>query len=284
MNSFESLVSDCFYYATLRFYLIIMALQVMLYKISVHGISDIGLVRQNNEDFWNHLLEDQFFVLADGMGGHQAGEVASREAVNQLCMRFKEKSSSFNKSLPLCTQQIVEAIQEVNYAIYRMGRENDSLKGMGTTLCCVFLHGDGIVFGHVGDSRIYRFRNNHLEQITQDHSLLRELIDLGQLNEQQANEFAYKNIITKAIGTEPFVEPTVSSDSIQVGDIIVMCTDGLSDLLTKKEMQRIIAETPEEDVAKKLVKAAKCKGGYDNITVVIIKIQDKYEPTDLSGL
>lgn len=259
-----------------------MAFQVMLYKISVYGISDVGLVRKNNEDFWTHLLEDQFFVLADGMGGHQAGEVAAREAANHLCQLFKERLSFSDKSLAAATQVITQAIQEVNYNIYRMGCENEGFKGMGTTLCCIYLHPEGAIIGHVGDSRIYRFQEARLEQLTQDHSLLRELIEMGQLNERQAEEFVYKNIITKAIGTEPYVEPTVRYYPIQVGDILLMCTDGLTDLLSHQDIQRIIARTAEKDVVKQLIKAAKERGGYDNITVVMVKIQDKYESADLS--
>jgi protein phosphatase len=259
-----------------------MALQEMFYKILVYGISDVGLVRQNNEDFWGQVLEDQFFVLADGMGGHQAGEVASKEAVSQLCVKFKNRSFACQRDIKACSKMIKEAIQEVNYNIYKMGKEREELKGMGTTLCCVCIHSEGIVFSHVGDSRIYRFRANRLKQITQDHSLLRELIELGQLSEHQANEFAYKNIITKAIGTEPFVEPTLQIDTIEEGDVILMCTDGLSDLLTIQDLQRTISETPEEELTKKLVKMAKLRGGHDNITAVVIKIQGKYESADLS--
>jgi protein phosphatase len=257
-----------------------MAFPVMLYKISAYGISDVGLVRQNNEDFWMQLKEDLFFALADGMGGHLAGEVASKKAVESLCLLFKEKFSQSDQSLKSSKALISDSIEEINRAVYRMGRENEELRGMGTTLCCVFLHSEGIIVGHVGDSRVYRLRGGQLKQLTQDHSLLRELIELGQLNELQAKEFAYKNIITKAIGTEPSVEPTVIVSDIHAKDIILMCTDGLTDLLTHQEIQKIISETPAMDVPKKLVKAAKQKGGYDNITVVVIDIHDILPATE----
>ncbi|CAF23444.1 Stp1/IreP family PP2C-type Ser/Thr phosphatase [Candidatus Protochlamydia amoebophila] len=259
-----------------------MALQAMFYKTLVYGISDVGLVRQNNEDSWGQILEDHFFVLADGMGGHRAGEVASKEAVSQLCAKFKEKFSRCSKDIKSSFEMIKESIQEVNYNIYKMGREQEILRGMGTTLCCVCLHSEGVIFGHVGDSRIYRLRDNNLKQITQDHSLLRELIELGQLSEHQACEFAYKNIITKAIGTGPFVEPSLKIDSIEVGDVILMCTDGLSDLLSIQDIQQILSDTPDDEVTKKLVKVAKSRGGHDNITVVVIKVQGKYESASLS--
>ncbi len=254
-----------------------MACQVMLYKVSVYGISDIGLVRHNNEDFWKQLLDEQFFVLADGMGGHKAGEVASKECANYLCALFRQSFSSSLPSLVLTQERLSEMIQQVNLMIYQMGRENPGLKGMGTTLCCLLFHPEGLIYGHVGDSRIYRFRAHQLEQITQDHSLLRELIELGQLSEQQAEDFLYKNIITKAVGTEPFVKPTIKHTSVEVGDVFLMCTDGLTDLVNHEDIQTILQEAPEQEIAKQLVKRAKQKGGYDNITVVVVKVHNKYE-------
>lgn len=254
-----------------------MAFQAMLYQVSVYSVSDIGLIRQNNEDSWKLLKDPQFFVLADGMGGHQAGEIASRETVDQLCTLFQKRFDSSNKDLAQAEQLIKEIIQEVNGAIYYMGREDTELRGMGTTLCCVLIHSEGLIYGHVGDSRIYRFRHGQLEQLTQDHSLLRELIDLGQLSEQQAEDFLYKNIITKAIGTESTVEPDVMHTSLELGDMILMCSDGLSDLVSFEEIQDILDQNPEEEITKLLVKKAKQKGGYDNITVILVKIRDKYE-------
>jgi serine/threonine protein phosphatase PrpC len=258
-----------------------MALHLMLYKTVVYGVTDIGLVRQNNEDFWCHLPDLHFFALADGMGGHQAGEIASREVATSIC-HYVQENSLASETLQKAREMLVEAIRQANERIYRMGHGNAELKGMGTTLCCFFLHPKGLIYAHVGDSRIYRLRKGTLEQLTHDHSLMRELIELGQLNEQQVDEFQYKNIITKAIGTEPRVEPTVQEDTIQNGDIIMMCSDGLTDLLTDQELQHIITLYPENEIASILVKTAVVKGGYDNVTVVIVKIEDKRASTDLS--
>lgn len=259
-----------------------MAFQVMLYQVLVYCISDTGFVRQNNEDSYKLLKEENFFVLADGMGGHQAGEIASREAVERICALFQQHLDVM-KDLQVAKQMLVHLIQEVNIAIFHMGYENVGLRGMGTTLCCVFLHPEGLIYVHVGDSRIYRFRAGHLTQLTRDHSLLRELIDLGQLNEEQAEDFLYKNIITKAIGTEPFVEPSVESTSLESGDLILMCTDGLSDLVSFEEIQNVMRENPVKEVAHLLVEKAKRQGGYDNISVIVIKVQDKHG-SNLSGL
>lgn len=255
-----------------------MAFQVMLYQISVQCISDVGLIRQNNEDSWKVLKDELFFVLADGMGGHQAGEVASKATVEHLCHLFHQHSNLFHIEINLAKKLLKEMIQEVNAVVYRLGRENPNLRGMGTTLCCIFLHPVGLIYGHVGDSRIYRFRHSKLEQLTHDHSLLRELIELGQLSEQQAEEFLYKNIITKAIGTEPAVEPTIANCSIEAGDILMMCTDGLSDLVPLEVMQNIIAHHSEEEATRLLISKAKESGGHDNITVILVKIQGKNAP------
>lgn len=251
-----------------------MAMQVMFYQVSVHCLSDVGLIRHNNEDAWKILKEDQFYVLADGMGGHQAGEVASKETVEQLCYLFQNRADS-RQDLANIQDLIRSLIQEVNGSVYRMSREQPELRGMGTTLCCIYLHPEGLIYGHVGDSRIYRLRNGKLELLTQDHSLLRELIQLGQLSEQQAQDFLYKNIITKAIGTEPVVEPSVTNSSIEPGDMILMCSDGLSDMLSFNEIQEIIAQSPDEEIAQLLVDKAKQKGGNDNITVILVKILNK---------
>lgn len=254
-----------------------MAFQVMLYQISVHCISDIGLIRHNNEDYWKSLKDEQFFVLADGMGGHQAGEVASKSAVENLCQLFQEHYFSLCQvDINQAKQSLKEMIREVNGAVYRLGKENPHLRGMGTTLCIIFLHPAGVIYGHVGDSRIYRLRQGKLEQITQDHSLLRELIELGQLSEQQAEDFLYKNIITKAIGTEPSVEPALADTPVEEGDLFMMCSDGLSDLVSLADMQEIISRNTEEKAARLLVENAKAHGGYDNITVFLLKVQGKH--------
>lgn len=259
-----------------------MVLYTMPYNVSVYGLSDIGLVRHNNEDVWAQLPREQFFTLADGMGGHQAGEVAAREAVNHLCLFFREKFEQTDRSLKEAKRIIYEAIQSANHEVYELGLKHEELKGMGTTLCCLFLHDQGVIYGHVGDSRIYRLRGKELTQLTRDDSLLCELMELGQLNQRQLDAFIYKNIITKAVGTEPFIEPTVQIGRLLAEDIFLMCTDGLTDLLSHEEIRQIMLNSLDEDMAKPLVKAAKQKGGYDNITVIVVKVQEKHGASHLS--
>lgn len=254
------------------------------YQVLTVGLSDTGLVRQNNEDVWAQLPSIGLYLLADGMGGHQAGEIAARETVSSLCKVLKKKLVPSKKYLFADMQDLLKrAIVHVNGLVYKMGRAKHELRGMGTTLCCLLFHEEGLIFGHVGDSRIYRLRNDHFEQLTKDHSLLRDLVDQGQLNDSQATDFLYKNIITKAIGTEPKVEPTVKSSPIQIGDIYLMCTDGLSDLLSAKEIATILKESISKEAAvDTLVKRANAEGGKDNITVVIAKIIGLNDSKDLS--
>lgn len=246
------------------------------YKVLAVGLTDIGLVRQNNEDVWAAQPSIGLFVLADGMGGHQAGEVAARETATSLCRVLKKKMTpSKNYSFADLQVLLKRAIVHVNNLVYKMGRAQDELRGMGTTLCCLLFHAEGLIFAHVGDSRIYRLRNGEFEQLTKDHSLLRDLVDQGQLNDSQATDFLYKNIITKAIGTEPRVDPSVKCTSVLAEDIYLMCSDGLSDLLPASEIAEILRQaTSKEQAAKKLISRANEEGGRDNITVVIAKIKD----------
>ena len=149
-------------------------------RISSYGGTDIGLVRQNNEDVWAQLPSIGLYLLADGMGGHQAGEVAATETVNALARIFKKRKANgeLAAQTPDETLSLLKrAIIYVNGRVYKMGRAQEDLKGMGTTLCCLLFLDEHLIFAHVGDSRIYRLRENHLEQLTKDHSLLCDLVD-----------------------------------------------------------------------------------------------------------
>lgn len=253
-----------------------MALRLVSTKLVAYGLTDAGLVRQNNEDVWGSLPEHHLYVLADGMGGHQSGEVAAKEAVHILCSDLRKiLDQEIIRTLDVdgIMRIIKDAIIHTNRAVFDLGLSHELLKGMGTTLCCLYFHDDFVVHAHVGDSRIYRMRHQKIEQLTQDHSLLRELIDLGRLKEHEKKDFLYKNIITKAIGTEADVQPTVNISMIHPGDVYLLCSDGLSDLLTREEIEIILNQplTVEEKV-RSLIHSAKRKGGYDNITVILIEV------------
>ncbi len=253
------------------------------YTIQACGRSDVGLVRDNNEDAWKVELQNNVFILADGMGGHSAGEIAAHTAVEHYTDLVKEKLSIETKADLMQAAKIMrELIREVNHAVHRMGRSDSDLRGMGTTLVVSYFHQEGMIYGHVGDSRLYLMRRKKLRQLTEDHSLVQELIELGELSEKRARDYSHRNIITKAIGTEPYVDPSVHQVEVKSGDLILMCSDGLTDLLTDEEIEAIVASSQTiEKKAETLIQEAKRRGGHDNITVILMKIQAAHEKADL---
>jgi protein phosphatase len=249
-------------------------------RLKTFGLSDIGLTRPNNEDVWVSLPEIGFFALADGMGGHQAGEVAAKEALDHLCYSAKEIKSVD------CVELMIElktAIQKANEWVYRLGKKSESLNGMGTTLCCLIWNRDTIVYAHVGDSRIYRLRGQKLELLTRDHSLLAKWLATGKLAEDCETPFPYKNVITRAIGTAARTKPEIAASVHVPGDLYFLCTDGLSDVLSLEEIEIILNQSPDlELAAQRLIERAKIKGSSDNMTLLIIQSEIENGP-DLPG-
>lgn len=250
-----------------------MATRTLPYHISTFGISDIGLVRQNNEDYWAEIPKINFYVLADGMGGHRAGEIAAQQAVNHLCDLVKEAFSNNSFTYEESKGIIQYSIEQTNEIVYRLSQQYEAWHGMGTTICCLYFHMKGVIIGHVGDSRIYRFRDNEITQLTRDDSLLRDLLDHGKIRENDTSDFAFKNIITKAVGTEPLLEPSVYAEDVRDQDLYLMCSDGLSDMLSQNEIKEVLVDA--EDIKKagyRLISKAKQKGGFDNVTIVLLRV------------
>lgn len=245
----------------------------------VHGRSDIGLVRENNEDAWYADSDTHFYVLCDGMGGHSAGEVAAQEAIGAICKSARKVLGGEQaEDLAERSEQIRDLIQEANHSVYSLAQKDRELKGMGTTLCCVHLQGRGMVVGHVGDSRVYLFRDQALTQLTDDHSLVAELLELGELNQRQARDCTYRNIITRAIGQDPTVEASIHVYDLFPGDEILLCSDGLSDMLDTSEIEKILnSEESVENSIDRLVQAANQNGGHDNITAILLKLTESHE-------
>lgn len=258
----------------------------MTFKLKTASISDIGLVRQNNEDVCAEVPECRFFVVADGMGGHQAGEVAAHTAVDTLIDIVKKGKANhiFQGPLSDAFNFLRHAIEEVNRIVYEKGKSSSEYRGMGTTICFILFHDQGVIYGHVGDSRIYRLRDHKLEPLTKDHSLIRELVEHGQLSERQVSDYyIYKNIITKAIGTELIVEPTIKIAEAHPHDLFLLCTDGLSDLLTLGEIESILNfHTSLNHAAETLIQATKAHGAHDNVTVMLVKVSGDGEHKNIS--
>ena len=245
------------------------------------ALSDIGLTRCNNEDVWVALPEIGFFALADGMGGHQAGEVAAKEALEHLSHSVKQLKTR-NDPMELITE-LRSAIEKANLWVYQMGKESNTLSGMGTTLCCTVWTEEFVVYAHVGDSRVYRFRDSKLELLTRDHSLFAKWQSYGKLAEECETPFPYKNVITRAIGTSIKANPEIAISLRKPGDLYFLCTDGLSDVLTLDEMEKMMIQSKNIEVASKiLIEQAKIKGSSDNITVLIIESEPQ-NATDLPG-
>lgn len=249
-----------------------------LYDVISYGISDRGLVRKKNEDAWTCLPSHRFFAVADGMGGHKAGEVASKEAINHLTLSIRRIFSSSrreNSDLIDILTHLHLAIKETNYKVKELSEQHEQYNGMGTTLCCLLLHKQHLIFANVGDSRIYRYRKG-LHQLSEDHSLKNHLLKKGKLTEENKERYPYKNRLTKALGTHMSLTPDVSYTSAEPGDIFFLCSDGLTDYVEDQEIEKIVSQAkPLERIAEELVDAAKAKGGKDNITVVIIHVVEK---------
>jgi len=237
--------------------------------LETYGFSDIGTTRLTNEDVCLSL-GNFFHVLADGIGGHNAGEIAANTAVKQLC-----KAAKKNLSQPLSKKQIEQkikkAVQKTNYKIYKLGCNFTPYKGLGTTLCCLYFWLNFLIYTHLGDSRIYLLRNNSLRQLTQDHS------PLNKKNEQ------CKNIITQAVGIRKTVNPIIKTKKLHEGDVVVMCSDGLSKYVPNREIKNTIthSQTPKDSV-EQLINIAKKKGSNDNITVLMVKVKSIYEKPNIS--
>lgn len=258
-----------------------MVLRTMPYTLFAYGLSDIGLVRKNNEDVWASLPKHHLYVLADGMGGHQAGEVAAREAM-LFFVRHIQKSFDDEKNKVMAADAAAEIIRytllQTNHFVFELSKTHELLRGMGTTFVSLYFHEDAAIYAHVGDSRLYRYRNSVLEQLTEDHTLIRELIDCGQVSASYADDCTYKNIITRAIGTEPFVQPTVRIDRALPKDLYLLTSDGLTDLISNDEIRSILEEpyTVEEKV-RTLIAMGKRKGGHDNITCICVEVSEVHE-------
>ena len=230
-------------------------------------VSDIGMVRNLNEDYAKYLECNDFkiYVVADGMGGHNAGEVASKMAAEGIVNYVGENFSENTKDVVL-----KNAIEKVNKDIYFHSLKNDCLNGMGTTITACLITKDWIKIANVGDSSCFGITNNEVIKITKDHSLVQELVDSGSISENEAANHPKKNIITRAIGTSDKVNVDIFDIIENKYDKYVLCSDGLTNELTKEDIIKVINEEKDLSLAcERLVNIAKYKGGRDNITVLL---------------
>ena len=249
-------------------------------RIISSALTDVGRKRDHNEDNFYLHKEENLFLVADGMGGHSSGEVASKIVIDTIKEFFTRTSRDPEATWPYKMykdkkyeeNRLIVSIEEGNKRVYEHSKKvsKDPKRGMGTTITAVLFVEGGAYVAWVGDSRIYRIRNNKMEQISEDHSLLNEMIRKNDMTEEEIENFPHKNVILRAIGLKPRVEVDVKYLELEDGDIFLLCSDGLSGEVSDEEMEKIVVEASSLDEAtQKLIQAANKHGGKDNITVAL---------------
>ena len=235
--------------------------------------SDVGKAREINEDYFYISYPDdeiQLFILADGMGGYNGGEVASKLAVtsakNYILSNFEKNNSDKDTILDL----VKNSSQYANMVVYEKAKENPELSKMGTTLDICLIYQSKAFISHIGDSRIYRIRKDFMRKLTNDHSYVQQLIDEGKITKEESLKHPKKNMLMKALGCTPFIEPDAMIKGFIKEDVILMCSDGLTNMVSEERIKQIIKENPT-DATKLLVQEANDNGGNDNITAIIIR-------------
>jgi protein phosphatase len=254
-------------------------------KLHCVGQTDTGRVREHNEDMIAVDGDLGLAVLADGMGGYNAGEVASGIAVKTVFNLVREAIASQDLSVPdggtgLSRPTIIlrDAIQRANKIIYQTARTQTQCQGMGTTVVAALFYDNKITVAHVGDSRLYRMRGSEIEQVTLDHSLLQELVDRGFYSPEEAQRASNKNYVTRALGVETQVEVEMQEHAVHKGDVYLMCSDGLSDMIGDDDMVVTLNTFGNNlySVGQHLIQLANDNGGKDNISVVLAQVLDSF--------
>jgi protein phosphatase len=249
--------------------------------LQIVSVTDPGRVRSHNEDCVESRPEIGVVVLADGMGGYNAGEVASGMATSSIASGLQAswtpdvlRRLDRQGAMALSQSILQEQVKKANQAIYEAAMKDPACSGMGTTLVACLYFDNFLTVGHIGDSRLYRMRSDVLEQVTRDHSLLQEQIDSGLISKEDARSSHNKNLVTRALGIDPEVEAEIHSYDVQEGDMFLLCSDGLNDMIEDEEIQMtLIALRANLDLtAQQLVQSANDAGGRDNISVILVKV------------
>ncbi|AFK86731.1 MULTISPECIES: Stp1/IreP family PP2C-type Ser/Thr phosphatase [Thermoanaerobacterium] len=240
----------------------------------VYALTDKGNVRENNEDSYFISTDERIklFIVADGMGGCNGGEVASRYAIEVITKYFFSNYSSCNKNDNSIKKFIEDAVRSANSHVFNKSFSNIDLTGMGTTLTLLLIENKKFFIGHIGDSRAYLIRGDKLMQITEDHSYVEELVKLGRITHEEARNHPQKNIITRALGIDEEIEVDIFTGDVFENDVFLLCTDGLTNMLTDDLILKEFNSSESIDKAcDNLIKMAKQNGGFDNITIVAVK-------------
>jgi protein phosphatase len=254
-------------------------------RVQAVGLTDTGKVREHNEDSISWDGDIGLFVLADGMGGYNAGEVASGIAVKTIVNLVQEafagqELEGLDKTTGLHRPGIIlrDAIARANKIIHQTSKSQSQCEGMGTTVVSALFHDNRVALAHVGDSRMYRLRKETFEQLTMDHSLLQELVDRGFYSPEEAQRATNKNYVTRALGVEPTVDVEVHEYPVEPGDWLVLCSDGLTDMVEDEDIHLTISTFGGnlDTVARQLVQLANDSGGRDNISVVLVQVAEPF--------
>lgn len=249
-------------------------------RFDIGAATDVGCIRETNEDSYRLAPELNLFVLSDGIGGQAAGEIASQLAVDTVIAYCRE--SVTNSSAQLATprrsdlsataNQLADALRAANLAIFKAAANDSHLRGMGATVVAAWIQSSRLTFAHVGDSRIYLLRGGTFKQLTRDHSLIAEQVRMGLLTEEEAEGSKLQTILTRALGVEETVDVEAAEKTLSAGDTILMCSDGLSRLVSDEIIAQALQNSPNaQTCADRLVALARQAGGSDNITVIILR-------------
>jgi protein phosphatase len=251
-------------------------------RVRFAGDSNVGMKRAHNEDSFYLPESERLAIVADGMGGHASGEVASRMAVDTIAGFFKATQEEQQLTWPFKMDRghrydinrMVTAIKLANLKIHEQAQKDPRCHGMGTTVVSALFVDDALVIGHVGDSRLYRRRDGVLEQITEDHSLLNDYIKMKHLTPEEIAAFPHKNVIVRALGMKDTVQVDVHVDAPKLGDIYIICSDGLTGMIKDEDLSEMAVSEPDLDtLCEKMIATANKNGGLDNITVVAVRLE-----------
>lgn len=251
-------------------------------RIKSFGTTDVGLLRTHNEDCFDADDQNQVYIVADGMGGHNHGEVASRVAVDSI-REYIAQSVDRDGTLPIGydanlfqhSNRLKRSIQVAHDRVLTAIREDGTLLGMGTTIVGAMLDNGILALAHVGDSRGYRLRDGRLELLTQDHTWVNEQVVAGYLSEDQAKSHPLKNVVTRALGGDNEIVVDVVETEAKAGDLFLLCSDGLTTMLTDQEIhERMSADETLDVICRRMVDDANARGGFDNVTVLLMQVEE----------
>jgi serine/threonine protein phosphatase PrpC len=251
-------------------------------RVRFSGDTNVGMKRDHNEDSFYLPVNERLAIVADGMGGHASGEVASRMAVDAIVGYFRDTENEQQLTWPFKVDRghahdinrMTTAIKLANQQIFEEAERKSECHGMGTTVVSTLFLDDALIMGHVGDSRIYRVREGAIDQLTEDHSLLNDYVRMKKLSQSEISAFPHKNVIVRALGMKASVEVDIIVEQPKLGDLYVLCSDGLSGMMEDSEIAGLAIEEPDLDkLCERLIALANENGGNDNVTVVCARLE-----------